>query len=59
MYEPDEVWDPDMLFTAVASELHQEKERAEGASDVDGKEVDQQQQSPFKQQQGSLGGGPQ
>ena len=47
-----------MLFTAVASELHQEKEKAEGVSDVDGKEVDQQQQSPFKQQ-GSLGGGPQ
>ena len=58
VYEPDDVWDPDMLFTSVASELYQEKERAENPSDTDGvKESDQQ--SPFKQQQGgvSVGGG--
>lgn len=30
VHEPDEVWDPDMLFTQVASELHCEKEKAEG-----------------------------
>lgn len=33
--EPDEVWDPDMLFTAVASELHHEKERAETLEGAD------------------------
>ena len=46
-----------MLFTSVASELYQEKERVENPSDTDGvKESDQQ--SPFKQQQGvSVGGG--
>ena len=33
-----------MLFTQVASELYQEKERAEGTTaDIDGKENDQQQ----------------
>ena len=41
MHEPDDVWDEDMLFTAVASELHREKEKAEGPSDTDGKDVDQ------------------
>jgi len=30
VYEPDEVWEPDMLFTQVASELTIEKEKAEG-----------------------------
>lgn len=35
VYEPDEVWDPDMLFTAVASELHHEKERAETLEGAD------------------------
>lgn len=36
--EDDEIWDADMLFTNVASELHQEKERAEGPTEKDGKE---------------------
>ena len=41
VHEPDDVWDEDMLFTAVASELHREKEKAEGPSDTDGKDTDQ------------------
>jgi hypothetical protein len=41
--EQDEVWDPDMLFTAVASELHLEKEKAEGPQEPsDGKEMSDQ-----------------
>ncbi len=44
MYEPDEVWDEDTLFTNVASELHQEKEKAEGpAEPSDGTEGKDQQ----------------
>ena len=39
VYEIDEVWDQDTLFTQVASELHLEMDRAEGAS-AEGKETE-------------------
>mmetsp|Transcript_24236 Transcript_24236/g.52967 ORF Transcript_24236/g.52967 Transcript_24236/m.52967 type:complete len:260 (-) Transcript_24236:603-1382(-) len=41
--EPDEAWDPDMLFTNVASELNQEKEKAEGVTEGEGKDINDQQ----------------
>lgn len=39
VYEIDEVWDQDTLFTQVASELHLEMDRAEG-SVGEGKETE-------------------
>ena len=33
VHEDDDLWDADMLFTNVASELHQEKEKAEGVTE--------------------------
>lgn len=38
VHEPDDPWDQDVLFTQVASELYQEKEKAEGPGEGDGKD---------------------
>ncbi|MEW5306386.1 MAG: hypothetical protein WDW36_008854 [Sanguina aurantia] len=35
VHEDDEIWDPDMLLTQVASELNQELEKAEGVTESD------------------------
>lgn len=39
--EDDDLWEPDMLFTNVASELNLEKEKADGVTpEVDDKPLD-------------------
>jgi hypothetical protein len=35
VYEADEVWDPDMLFAAVASELNKESEKGAAPAEPD------------------------